>query len=140
MENKRVRYHDIRAAAMRWSRQWFGTWAEKGMAYLFLFPDLIHLMIKLLGDHRVVIIDKIFVAGVLIYVISPIDFFPEILTGPFGLIEDFFLTLVVLYRLLSNPYNSEAIEAHWQGDRRMLAKIRRGCQYVKVLMMKRHQR
>ena len=106
------------------------------MLWLFLLPDLLRLMINLLADTRVFLFDKIFVASVLIYVISPIDLFPEALTGPFGLVEDLILCFVVLYRLMSNPQNTEAIRDHWKGERGTIVAIERGFQQLKALIMK----
>jgi uncharacterized membrane protein YkvA (DUF1232 family) len=106
------------------------------MLGLFLLPDLVRLMANLLADARVFLLDKIFVAGVLIYVISPIDFFPEMLAGPFGLVEDLILCFIMLYRLMGNPQNTEAIRDHWKGERGTIVKIQRGFQSLRALMMK----
>jgi len=81
---------------------------------------------ELTGRSRVFLFDKIFVAGVLIYIISPVDVFPEILLGPFGLIEDFILALIVLYRLLGNPYNTPGDSGTLERDPDIMAKIQRG--------------
>lgn len=124
-------YENFRDGALRWARSTLGRPGEKGMLYLFLLPDLARLLIHLLSDTRVFLFDKIFVAGVLLYIISPIDLFPEILVGPFGLIEDLILALVVMYRLLGNPYNTEAIWEHWRGDHELMAKIQQGCQSIR---------
>jgi uncharacterized membrane protein YkvA (DUF1232 family) len=132
-------YDAIRDSALKWSQRWFGNFGEIAMLYIFLLPDLVRLMINLLADSRVFILDKIFVAGVLIYIISPIDVFPEILTGPFGLVEDLILALIVLYRLLSNPYNTAAIQEHWKGDPNVMAKIQQWSQYIRMLMQKRRR-
>ena len=133
-----VKFYDaIRDSALKWSQRWFGNFGEIVMLYIFLLPDLARLMINLLADNRVFIFDKIFIAGVLVYIISPIDVFPEILTGPFGLVEDLLLALIVLYRLLSNPYNNEAIQEHWKGDPDIMKKIQRGFQYLRMLMQRR---
>ena len=129
-------YDNVRNAALRWAQRWFGNIGEVVMLYIFLLPDLVRLMVNLLTDNRVFIFDKIFVAGVLIYVLSPVDVFPEILIGPFGLVEDFILILIVLYRFMSNPYNNEAIRDHWKGDPDVMVKIQHGFQYIKMLMMK----
>jgi uncharacterized membrane protein YkvA (DUF1232 family) len=133
-------YDSIRNGALRWARRWFGNVGEVVMLYLFLLPDLVRLMVNLLADNRVGIFDKIFVAGVLLYVLSPVDLFPEALTGPFGLVEDLLLALIVLYRLMSNPHNNEAIREHWKGDPTVITKIQQGFRYIKVLMMKGRQR
>jgi len=132
-------YDGIRDAMLRWARRWFGSFAETVMLYIFLLPDLARLMVNLLADTRVFIFDKILVVRVLIYIISPIDLFPEILVGPFGLIEDLILALFVLYRLVGNPYNHEAIQDHWNGDPDMMAKIERGFQYIRARMLNRRR-
>ncbi len=132
-------YDSVRSRALRWSRRWFGNPGEVVMLYLFLLPDLVRLMVNLLADHRVFVLDKVFVAGVLIYVISPIDVFPEILTGPFGLVEDLLLSLVVLYRLLNNPLNSEAVHEHWKGDPGVITKMQQWSRYLKLLMLRRRR-
>ncbi len=135
-----ILYDNFRNALLRWSASWFGRPGEVLMLYLFLLPDLVRLMVNLLVDQRVFLFDKLFVAGVLMYIISPLDFFPEILVGPFGLIEDLLLALAVLYRLMSNPHNTEAILEHWKGDRGTIVKIQRSFQQLKALIMKgRHQ-
>ena len=107
------------------------------MAILFFLPDIVRLMICLLSDSRVFILDKVFVAGVLVYIISPFDLLPEIIAGPFGLIEDLILALVVLYRLLGNPYNTEAIREHWRGDPTLMARIQNGCQSLRRMLQRR---
>ncbi|PIE33674.1 hypothetical protein CSA56_11215 [candidate division KSB3 bacterium] len=140
MEDIGKLYDSFRETLLRWTRTWFGRPGEVVMLYLFLLPDLVRLMANLLADHRVFLFDKIFVAGVLLYVISPIDLFPEALTGPFGLVEDLFLALMMLYRLLGNPYNSAAIEELWKGDPKMLLRIQRGCQHIRSLVMKSRRR
>ncbi len=139
MEKLGEMYDDVRYAILAWGRRWFGNVGEVAMLYLFLLPDLVRLMVNLLSDMRVFIFDKIFVIGALIYVISPIDLFPEVLAGPFGLVEDLILALVVLYRLVSNPYNHEAIHAHWKEDTEMMTKIQRGFQYIRNFMLNRRR-
>ncbi len=133
-------YDQIRDALLRWSSRWFGRPGEVVMLYVVLLPDLVRLLVNLLADTRVFLLDKIFVMGVLMYVVSPIDLFPEFLTGPFGLVEDLILVLVILYRLLSNPLNREAIEEHWKGDPDMMRKIRSGFRYIRTLMINNRRR
>ena len=133
-------YDSFRNTLLRWAATWVGRPGEVIMLYLFLLPDLIRLMVNLLADTRVFLLDKLFVAGVLLYVISPIDLFPEVLIGPFGLVEDLILCLAVLYRLMSNPQNTEAILEHWKGDKGTIMKIQRSFQQLKALMMKGRRR
>jgi uncharacterized membrane protein YkvA (DUF1232 family) len=132
------RYYEVfRDSAMRWARSTLKGPGERIMGYLFFLPDIARLLIHLLGDTRVFLFDKVFVAGVLLYIISPVDLLPEIIAGPFGLIEDALLALIVLYRLLGNPYNTEAIREHWRGDPQLMAKIQNRCQSIRRLIHKR---
>ncbi|MBD3307503.1 DUF1232 domain-containing protein [candidate division KSB3 bacterium] len=132
-------YDSIRNTCLAWARRWFGSAGEVVMLYLFLLPDLVRLMIQLLADTRVFLFDKIFVAGVLLYILSPVDVFPEVLIGPFGLVEDLILALIVLYRLVGNPYNAQAIQEHWKGDPHIMAKLQRWFQTIRAMMMKRRR-
>lgn len=130
-------YDGLRNGALQWARRWFGEVGVTVMGYLWLLPDLIRLLANLLADLRVALADKIFVASVLIYILSPVDVLPEALLGPFGLVEDLLLAIIVLGRLLGNPHNAPAIQEHWQGDPAVLLKIQRGAQYLRLLLARR---
>lgn len=132
-------YESFRDSALRWARSAFGHPGERLMGYVFFPADLVRLMVHLLSDARVFLLDKIFVAGVLVYIISPFDLLPEIIAGPFGLIEDFILALVVLYRLLGNPYNAEAIRDRWRGDPLIMARIQNKCQALRRMLQQRQR-
>jgi uncharacterized membrane protein YkvA (DUF1232 family) len=107
------------------------------MTALFFLPDIVRLMVHLLSDPRVFLLDKVFVAGTLVYIISPFDFLPELIAGPFGLIEDLLLALIVLYRLLSNPYNDDAIRDCWRGDPQLMARMQNSCQALRRKFQRR---
>lgn len=130
-------YDGLRNGALQWARRWFGEVGVTVMGYLWLLPDLVRLLANLLADLRVMLADKIFVASVLIYILSPVDVLPEALLGPFGLVEDLLLAIIVLFRLLGNPHNAPAIQEHWQGDPAVLLKIQRGAQYLRLLLARR---
>lgn len=130
-------YDGLRNGALQWARRWFGEVGVTVMGYLWLLPDLVRLLANLLADLRVMLADKIFVASVLIYILSPVDVLPEALLGPFGLVEDLLLAIIVLFRLLGNPHNAQAIQEHWQGDPAVLLKIQRGAQYLRLLLARR---
>ena len=119
------------------SNVWFGAPGERMMLFALLLPDLLRLMIKLLEDIRVSLLDKIFIVGVLLYVVSPIDFLPEILAGPFGIVEDLFFVGIMLVRLVGNPSNAEAIQEHWNGDPEIIPKIQRLNQHFKRFLTRR---
>lgn len=82
---------------------------------LLLLPDLTILLLRLLRDERVPILQKgIAVAGVA-YVLSPIDLLPALLFGPIGLLDDLFVVVACLSRLL-NHVHPDIVRGHWSGQ------------------------
>lgn len=80
---------------------------------LLFIPNLMKLMYALLRDARVSQADKAILAGVIIYVIVPIDVIPDFI--PFiGQIDDSYLVAISLLRLL-NRTERTVIEDHWKG-------------------------
>lgn len=130
-------YDRLREGAISLSKEWFGTPGVRVMLMLWLLPDLVRLMIKLLEDVRVSLLDKLFILSVLLYVIFPIDFLPEMLAGPFGFVEDLLLAGLMLVRLIGNPANAEAIREYWNGDPAVIPKIQQINQRVKQFLSKR---
>ena len=84
------------------------------MRELLLFiPNLMKLLYALLRDPRVSQADKAIVAGVIIYVIVPIDVIPDFI--PFiGQVDDAYLVAISLLRLL-NRADRNVILDHWKG-------------------------
>ena len=39
---------------------------------------------------------RLFIIAAIIYIVSPIDFFPELILGPIGYIDDVFVGLIAL--------------------------------------------
>src|ERR1051325_5402151 len=74
---------------------------KKKLRELLLFiPNLMKLLYDLLKDPRVSQADKAILAGVIMYVIVPIDVIPDFV--PFvGLIDDSYLIAISLLRLLN---------------------------------------
>lgn len=124
-------YSTFREQAIRWARSRLGRFGEQVTLYLFLLPDIVRLFLDLLSDTRVFLFDKLFLILVLIYIISPFDLIPEILAGPFGIVEDVLIALLLLSRFLGNPLNNDAIWDHWKGDRPMMFAIQAKCQTLR---------
>src|ERR1041384_1144334 len=87
---------------------------KKKMWELLLFiPNLMGLLIGLLRDERVSQADKAILAGVIMYVIVPIDVIPDFI--PFvGMIDDSYLIAISLLRLL-NRADRQVVLDHWRG-------------------------
>jgi uncharacterized membrane protein YkvA (DUF1232 family) len=89
---------------------------KKLMLELLLFiPNLVALLIGLLRDDRVSKADKAILAGVIMYVIVPLDIIPDFI--PFiGQVDDAYLLAISILRLL-NRADRRAVMDHWRGDR-----------------------
>ena len=72
---------------------------RKKMRELLLFiPNLVGLMIGLLRDDRVSQADKAILAGIIMYVVVPIDIIPDFI--PFiGQVDDSYLLAISILRL-----------------------------------------
>jgi uncharacterized membrane protein YkvA (DUF1232 family) len=84
------------------------------MRELLLFvPNLLRLLICLLRDERVSQADKAILAGIIIYVISPLDIIPDFI--PFiGQVDDAYLLGIAVLRLL-NRTDRRVVMEHWHG-------------------------
>ena len=107
---------------------WSGDKTEKKSEYanyVLLVPDFFYLLVKLTLDDRVPAIDKAKFAGVLAYVISPIDFVPEAVFGPLGYLDDLVLVCYVLnlYINQQDEANRAVVSELWPGDQDVLAAV-----------------
>ena len=85
------------------------------MKELMLFiPNLLGLLIGLLRDERVSQADKAILAGIIMYVIVPIDIIPDFI--PFiGQVDDSYLLAISILRLL-NRADRRVVMDHWKGQ------------------------
>ena len=84
-------------------------------------PNFLRLIGGLLTDVRVSTTDKLLVAGAIGYVLLPMDFIPDFV--PFiGEIDDVFLLVLALQRLIANTDRSVVLE-HWMGDPKQLRSL-----------------
>lgn len=89
---------------------------RKKMRELLMFiPNLLGLLIGLLRDERVSQADKAILAGVIMYVIIPLDIIPDFI--PFiGQVDDAYLLAISILRLL-NRADRNVVMDHWKGQR-----------------------
>ncbi|HEY0929367.1 MAG TPA: YkvA family protein [Gemmatimonas sp.] len=81
-------------------------------------PSYIRLLIGLFGDRRVSNIDRFMVIAAAAYIISPLDFIPDVI--PFlGEVDDVFLLMLSLQRLVERA-GYDVLLDHWRGDPREL--------------------
>ncbi len=87
-------------------------------------PDLVHLNVRLILDPRVSRGDKIRMAAVLAYFVTPLDIIPEIILGPLGWLDNVALLAYALHTVVNNT-GPEIVQEHWAGDEDVLDLIGR---------------
>jgi uncharacterized membrane protein YkvA (DUF1232 family) len=91
------------------------------MYYVRQLPQYLRLLGGLITDPRVALVDKLLVAGAMAYIVMPIDLIPDFIPF-FGEIDDVYLLILALQRLISNAGRAVVIE-HWTGEPRDLADL-----------------
>lgn len=82
-------------------------------SFLMFLPNLLMLLGRLLKDGRVPAAEKALFAAAIIYVISPLDFIPDVF--PFiGQVDDLYVVALVLLRLI-NRTDVSIVRSHWSG-------------------------
>ncbi|HSQ30484.1 MAG TPA: DUF1232 domain-containing protein [Gemmatimonadaceae bacterium] len=91
------------------------------MYYIRQLPQYLRLLGGLLTDRRVAPIDKLFVLGAIVYIVTPIDLIPDFIPF-FGEIDDVYLLVIALQRLVENAGRLVLLD-HWTGNPRDLADL-----------------
>ncbi len=77
-------------------------------------PSYLRLLVGLIGDRRVSAVDRFMVIAAAAYLVSPLDFIPDVI--PFlGQVDDVFLLILALQRLMERA-GSEVLLDHWRGN------------------------
>lgn len=102
-----------------------GKWMDDFVQYLLVFPDMVHLMIKLVGDKQVPPKTKGLIVIGFAYLISPVDVVPDFIPV-FGFVDDLLITVILLNKII-NSGDEELkmkIKTYWVGDDDVFLKIR----------------
>lgn len=86
---------------------------DRMKGFLMFLPNMVKLLGKLLTDGRVPTIEKALFVAAIVYVISPIDFIPDVF--PFiGQVDDLYVVALTLLRLV-NRTDETVVREHWSG-------------------------
>jgi uncharacterized membrane protein YkvA (DUF1232 family) len=77
-------------------------------------PSYIRMLFGVMRDARVSRLDRLLVIGALAYVISPLDFIPDVIPF-FGQVDDVFFVMLAVQRLMDNAGDALLLD-HWHGD------------------------
>ena len=84
-------------------------------------PSYLKLLFGLMRDGRVSRLDRFMVLAAVAYIVSPLDFVPDLI--PFlGQVDDVFLVVMALQRLIDNA-GRRVILDHWDGDPREVSDV-----------------
>ncbi len=102
-----------------------GKWMDNFVQYLLIFPDLVHLMIKLLGDKEVSPKIKGMIVIGFAYLISPIDIVPDFIPV-FGFVDDLLITVILLNKIINSGDEViiKKIKFYWVGEEDVFLKIK----------------
>jgi uncharacterized membrane protein YkvA (DUF1232 family) len=89
--------------------------------YIRQLPHYLRLLGGLVADKRVALLDKLLVIGAIAYILTPIDVIPDFIPF-FGEIDDLYLLVLALQRLISNAGRSVLLD-HWNGNPADLADL-----------------
>jgi uncharacterized membrane protein YkvA (DUF1232 family) len=92
---------------------------------ILLLPDLLALVIRVLGDPRTPLFFKSQLLIVAMYVLIPVDFVPEAVIGAAGLADDAVIVSVMLLRLLQSAsgIDPQVLRDHWSGQGDIVATL-----------------
>jgi uncharacterized membrane protein YkvA (DUF1232 family) len=90
--------------------------------YALLAPRLVKLVYRLLKDERVPTRSKALLVVVAGYLVSPIDFIPDMIPGV-GQFDDLLVAALALDQIL-NRVPEHVVTEHWDGDEDVLRVIR----------------
>ncbi|MGE0102326.1 MAG: YkvA family protein [Blastocatellales bacterium] len=98
---------------------------------VLLIPNFVKLLARLFKDSRVPMAEKALLVGTIAYVISPLDFIPDLI--PFvGQVDDLYLIAIVLLRMLGRT-DDDVLREHWDGTGDLVGVVDRiswAAQYV----------
>jgi uncharacterized membrane protein YkvA (DUF1232 family) len=86
---------------------------DRMKGFLLFLPNLVKLLSRLLKDARVPAAEKALFIAAIIYVLSPLDFIPDVF--PFiGQVDDLYVVALTLLRLV-NRTDESIVREHWAG-------------------------
>lgn len=101
---------------------------KKYKDYIFVLPDIVSLIYRLLKDKRVPIKTKVVISATIAYITVPTDIIPDSI--PFiGKIDDVGVLFFALNKILKDLPLSIIIE-NWQGKNEILLVLKKGLEYL----------
>ncbi len=116
-------YEDLRKKIMGWTKEQLGSLGGKLGEYVFLLPDFFILVCRLAVDKRVPVKQKMIVAGIITYIMMPIDLIPDFIPV-IGLVDDLVLVVMGL-NLILNEIDPKILLDNWSGEGQILDHLKK---------------
>ncbi len=106
--------------------------------FLMFLPNMVKLLGRLLSDSRVATAEKALFVAAIVYVISPLDFIPDVF--PFiGQVDDIYVVALTLLRLI-NRTDESVVRQHWSGGGDIVSLANSIAKAAPILLPKRVSR
>jgi len=134
LKKKEKKYQDFYQELRQKINQWVldgrltkktGKWTDKFVQYLLVFPDFIHLLIKLLIDNNISALKKSYIIMALAYVFSPIDFIPDFIPVA-GFVDDLLVVAILINKIINTEDTNTLtkIKYYWAGEEDIFMKVK----------------
>lgn len=107
-------YENLRKKAKSWTNEKTGKLGGKLGEYLFMLPDFFILVCRLAVDKRVSTRHKLFVSGIIAYLVMPLDIIPDFIPV-IGYVDDLVLAVLGL-NLILNEIDEKVLKDNWSGE------------------------
>jgi len=107
-------YENLRNRAKSWTNGKTGKLGGKLGEYLFMLPDFFILVCRLAVDKRVSTKHKLFVSGIIAYLVMPLDIIPDFIPV-IGYVDDLVLAVLGL-NLILNEIDEKVLKDNWSGE------------------------
>jgi uncharacterized membrane protein YkvA (DUF1232 family) len=119
IDEKKLKFYEIlRRRISRFVALHTGNKANKFTDYLLALPDFFILLCRLAADKRVTSSQKLFIGGIITYVILPIDIIPDFIPI-IGYVDDLVLVVYGL-NLILNELDNKILIDNWSGGEDVL--------------------
>lgn len=118
-KEKRMHFYEkLRKKILKGIKGKAGQKGEKISQYLLALPDFFILLCRLAADERIEKKIKLFIGGIIAYVILPVDIIPDFIPV-FGLVDDLVLVVYGL-NIILNEIDKQILLGHWSGEEDLL--------------------
>ena len=95
------------------SRQENAQVKDRMRGFIMFLPNMVMMLGRMLKDSRVPTAEKALFLAAIVYVVSPLDFIPDVF--PFiGQVDDIYVVALTLLRLI-NRTDASIVREHWSG-------------------------